>query len=551
MHSKINSRIVFLFCCFLLAFLVLGGRLAYLQLYKGDKLASQAVERRMVSLELGNIFRGDILDRQGRSLLDSQVSYHLAVFPSLLCDPSAAVEQLTVLLPERSQQVEILLNDNIKSKKPFFLKGTLTEEEASKLFQKKIPGIYAVPLFCRYGPHALARHIVGCTTGSVTQGVVEKGLKGIEAFYNKELTPRDPIINLGVVVDGRGELLKGRDLLLRGKKGTVTEGKDIVLTLDQDVQRAVEKVLDEHIDKGAAVLIDIPTGEIRALASRPSYSYEQGFLRGEEFDRSLNLFHPGSVFKIVVAAAALAEGVVHIDEKFNCDGKYVFENGEEISCWKDEGHGELTFQDAFAHSCNKVFVEVALRLGSQKLEYYFHLLGLEEGIAGYSPFKGGLVQIGSLSGQVGNAALGQDGVTISPVNLAALAAAIARGGVYEKPCLVNGVRHDKGPQRRVLPLHVAKELQEMMELTVADGTGKKAQIPGLGSAGKTGSAETGRKDEDGKPVIDSWFVGYTPLEKPQMAIAVFVEGGGSGGDCAAVIFKEIIELLIKTGINAE
>ena len=90
-----------------------------------------------------------------------------------------------------------------------------------------------------------------------------------------------------------------------------------------------------------------------------------------------------------------------------------------------------------------------------------------------------------------------------------------------------------------------------MELTVADGTGKKAQIPGLGSAGKTGSAETGRKDEDGKPVIDSWFVGYTPLEKPQMAIAVFVEGGGSGGDCAAVIFKEIIELLIKTGINAE
>ena len=151
MHSKINSRIVFLFCCFLLAFLVLGGRLAYLQLYKGDKLASQAVERRMVSLELGNIFRGDILDRQGRSLLDSQVSYHLAVFPSLLCDPSAAVEQLTVLLPERSQQVEILLNDNIKSKKPFFLKGTLTEEEAS--ISKKIPSIYG-SLICNYRPHA-------------------------------------------------------------------------------------------------------------------------------------------------------------------------------------------------------------------------------------------------------------------------------------------------------------------------------------------------------------------------------------------------------------
>lgn len=553
MHSRINSRIVILFCCFLLAFLLLEGRVAYLQIYKGEQLANQAVERRMVTLELGNFYRGDILDRQGKSLLDSQVTYHLVVFPSLICDLPQTVEQLSTLLPEQGKQIEIL-NDEINSKEPFFLKGTITEEEASKLSQQKIPGIYVVPLFCRYGPHALARHIVGCTSGSVIQGNVEKGLNGIEAFYNKELTPREPVIELGVVVDGQGKILKGRNLLLRGEKGTVDRGKDVMLTLDRDVQQTVEKVLDQHIDKGAVALIDIPSGEIRALASRPSYSYGQGFLQGEEFDRNLSLYHPGSVFKIVVAAAALAEGVVEADEKFNCNGKYIFKSGEEISCWKSEGHGELTFREAFAHSCNTVFVDVAQRLGSQKLEHYAHLLGLEKGIVGYSPFSGGLVQIGGLPGQVGNAALGQEGVTISPVNLAALTAMIARGGIYQNPSLVKKICDHQGEvvkefenpsAQRVLPFPVAKELQGMMELAVSEGTGKRAQIPGLGSAGKTGSAETGKKDKQGKPIVNSWFVGYAPLEKPQVAIAVFVEGGGSGGDCAALLFKKIVDALQK------
>lgn len=556
MYNRINSRIVFLFCCFLLIFLLLEGRIAYLQIYKGEKLTNQAVERRTVSLELGNFFRGDILDRHGKSLLDSQMIYKLAVFPSLLCDTPGTVEQLSALLPEQRQQTEVLLNDDIKSRKPFFL-STLTEEEAAEIYQKKIPGIYAVPLSSRYGPQALARHIVGCTAGSVIQGVVEKGLKGIEAFYNKELTPPEPIINLGVVVDGRGDSLKGGSLLVRGEKGAVARGKDVVLTLDRDVQQSVEKVLDQHMDKGAVALIDIPSGEIRALASRPSYSYDQGSLHGEEFDRSLDLHHPGSVFKIVAAAATLAEGVVDADEKFNCDGKYVFKSGDEIHCWKSGGHGGITFRDAFAHSCNTVFVEVALRLGSQKLEYYAHLLGLEEGITGYNQqaFRGGAVKIGSLPGQVGNAALGQDGVTICPVNLAALAAVIAQGGIYQKPCIIKEIREHESKvvkhienqaPRRVLPPHVAKELQEMMELAVADGTGKRAQIQGLGSAGKTGSAETGREDNQGKPVVDSWFVGYAPLENPQLAIAIFVEGGGAGGDCAALLFKKIIDAL-QTG----
>lgn len=554
MSARIKSRIVFLGCCFFLAFLLLAGKVAYLQIYQGEKLASMAVERRTVSLDLGNYYRGDILDWQGRSLLDSQVSYHLAVFPSLLLESgsSGTTEQLSALLPGHCQQVGMLLNDEANGSEPFlFDDATLTEEEAVSLSKEKIPGIYAVPLISRYGNQALARHIVGSTRGSVVQGDVEIGLKGIESLYNEELTPAEPNVNVSVVVDGRGELLKGGNLHLRGERGIPARGKNVVLTLDKDVQQTVEKVMDKHADKGAAVVIDIPSGEIKALVSCPSYSYAQGFLQGEEFDRSLNLYHPGSVFKIVVAAAALAEGVVEVDEKFECDGRYVFQSGEEISCWKEEGHGELTFKEAFAYSCNEVFVEVAQRLGSEKLEEYAHLLGLEEGITGYTlQDQGGVVQIGNLQGQIGNAALGQDGVTICPVNLAALAAVVAQDGVYQKPSLVKEIRQPNGKvvkaieattPHRVLPSPVAEEMQSMMELAVDEGTGKKAQIPGLGSAGKTGSAESGRADDEGEPVIDALFVGYAPLEKPQMAIAVLVEGGGAGGNSAAVIFKEIIE----------
>ena len=312
----------------------------------------------------------------------------------------------------------------------------------------------------------------------------------------------------------------------------------MVLTLDLDVQQAVEEVLDGKAVKGAAVVIDIPTGEVRAVVSR-LLLVQQRCALWEEINRSTELYHPGSVFKILVAAAALAEGLVTPDETFRCDGKYLFASGESISCWKKDGHGEISFREAFANSCNQVFVEVALRLGRERLEDYAEQLGLTKCVIGYEgpTTPRGKVRIGKYDGQLGNAALGQEGVQISPVNLAALAATVARGGEYLQPTLVKKVCDASGETVReisrpaairVLPESVSRELQKMMEFTVKEGTGKKADVPVLGSAGKTGSAETGKKDENGQPVNNAWFVGYAPLEKPQLALAVFVEGEALG-----------------------
>jgi len=562
-----ERRILFLFCFFICIFLMLGGRLAYLQLLKGEELAAAAVEERTLRLPLGNFLRGDIQDRRGRSLLDSRIIYAVAVFPPLVPSslpvegsfPSLSarlsreeylIEAILTLVPrdEKQEEIHSFLKAAFARRTPFLLPVYLTKDEAASLKKIRVPGIYAIPVLQRFGPASVARHLVGYVKGSTLKGEPLWGIKGIEALYDDFLAPADPRLELLTVIDRQGRLLEGRGLRLRSKRGGLSRGKNVVLTIDKEVQKLVEETMDQCKIRGAVALLDVPSGEVRALASCPQYDQNTG--AGDQFDRALALYHPGSVFKIVVAAAALAEGKVRPGEKFFCSGKFEFNEKEAVLCWKKEGHGSLTFREAFASSCNPVFVEVALRTGRAALERYARILGMEEGLAGYPALKkGGVIQIGSYPGQLGNAALGQEGIRISPLTAASLAATIGRGGVFRAPVVVKEIRDAKGrvvaslprpAPHRVLPVAVAGELQKMMELTVKEGTGKRACVPGLGSAGKTGSVETEQRDAQGNPVVHAWFVGYTPREFPQVAIAVFVEGGGAGGATAAEVFRKIV-----------
>ncbi|MDH7578739.1 MAG: penicillin-binding protein 2 [Bacillota bacterium] len=571
-----ERRISLLFFFFLCTCLLLGGRLAYLQLLKGKELAAAAVEERILRLSLGNFLRGDIRDCRGKSLLDSQTTYVLAIFPDLVPSSLAGEVSRHPFPPQFSREeqlAEIILGllpldgkqDEMRSflmtafakRSPFFLPVFLNREEAEDLKKIHVPGFYVITLPQRYGPAAQARHLIGYVKGSVLKGEPLEGVKGIEILYDNFLAPTDPQVELLTVIDRQGRPLEGRGLRLRGKGEEVGRGKNVVLTIDGRVQGLVEKLMDSYQIRGAVALLDIPSGEVRALASRPQY--DQNTSSGDQFDRSLALYHPGSVFKIVVAAAALAEGKVRPEEKFFCPGKFEFNEKEAIGCWQKEGHGSLNFREAFASSCNTVFVEVALRIGRAKLEHYARILGLEEGLVGYPALKkGGMIQIGAYDGQLGNAALGQEGVRISPLTAASLAATIGRGGIFVPPKIVKEIRDDRGsvvtsiPQpatRRVLPAAVAAELQKMMELTIKEGTGKRARVPGLGSAGKTGSVETVLRDAQGNPVSHAWFVGYAPVEFPQVAVAVFIEGGGTGGTVAAEIFRKIMEGLQEIDLS--
>jgi penicillin-binding protein 2 len=550
-RDRLEGRICWLF--FTLAFLIilLCGRLAYLQLYHGRQLTIGAVAERTLRLPLGNFFRGDLLDCYGRSLLDTGSEYAVGVFPTLT-SPSEQlnklVNRLIEALPERLR-IDAVRNEvsvNLRRGFPVLLPQTLSADEALELKKACLNGVYLAPVARRYGPDSLARHLIGSVQGLLLKGEVQHGVKGLEALYDKALRPADSGLDLQTVVNRLGQILPGLGIRLSGPAGEIPKGNDLQLTIDRDLQSLVEKTMDRYQVRGAVVAEDVSSGEIRALASRPQYDQNTG--DGDQFDRSLALYHPGSTFKIVVAAAALSEGKVTPEEKFYCPGQYTFPDGQQVACWEKGGHGSLTFSQAFANSCNVVFVQVALRLGSQKIESYAHLLGADAGMADNQlpGWQGGVIKVGSFAGQIGNAALGQDSVQMTPVNVASLAATVAHGGIYIQPSLIRGVRQPDGlarynpkpKARRVLAQNVAAELQRMMRLTVTEGTGQRAAVPGMMIGGKTGSAETANHDAGGLPVSDAWFTGYTS-GPGSLAITVFVESGGTGGDLPARIFHDL------------
>jgi len=326
-----------------------------------------------------------------------------------------------------------------------------------------------------------------------------------------------------------------------------------VTTLDADIQQAVENALDgAHVQNGAAVVLDVRSGDILALASRPQYNPDPKeigrYLNGRPealLDQGTGLFAPGSLFKVVVAAAALAEGVVTPETTFYCQG----EKDRPVRCWFTPGHGAISFEEAFAQSCNPVFVQAALALGAEKLIAYARLFGLDnQQIAGYPvPFdsRQNLDLIAAPHNLV-NSALGQGPVLATPVQMAAMLNTIVNDGRYLPPRLVKEVRTGDGkavreiapgPARRAVSPEVARQLQKMLTRVTTEGIGQKAFLPEGGSAGKTGSAQAG----DGS--VNAWFCGYAPLNEPRYVAAVLVKNGAGGSQTAAPLFKMIMEQL--------
>lgn len=208
----------------------------------------------------------------------------------------------------------------------------------------------------------------------------------MERFYDHDLAAGRPRSYARLYTDACGQWLQGLGVEVN-LTGPDPERQDVVTTLDADIQRIVEKVMDAHVKNGAVVVMDARSGDILAMASRPKFNPDPRqigrYLEGEPealLDQGVCLFAPGSLFKVVVAAAALAEGVVTPETTFTCRG----EKDRPVRCWSERGHGTVSFQEAFAQSCNPVFARVALALGAEKLISYARLFGLDnQRVAGY------------------------------------------------------------------------------------------------------------------------------------------------------------------------
>jgi penicillin-binding protein 2 len=340
-----------------------------------------------------------------------------------------------------------------------------------------------------------------------------------------------------------------------------------VLSIDRDFQQVAEQALSGYGGPAAAVVMDIWTGEIRAMASWPTYDQNNvaaalSAQDGSLLNRALCAYNVGSSFKLAVAAAALEMGVP-ADMSYTCPGSITVEDTV-FHCHNLAGHGTVDMTEAVQRSCNVYFIKLARDIGGKSVLNMDRKLGfgsatrLANGMTGADGSLPTAQQL--VGGELANFSFGQGKLTATPLQLAAMAASIANGGELLTPQLVLGTTADGQSltepaavyaPNRAISADTAQTLQRMMVQVVEQGSGGKAKPQRGGAGGKTASAQTGRMDQMGQEVVHAWFVGIYPANMPRWSVVVLCEGGGSGGDTAAPIFRQICDGIAQLGYVAD
>ncbi len=541
-------RFVFLFLLIMIAI-----KLFNIQAITGKQYSTEAAiqqsRNRIIYRE-----RGDILDRNGISFTGRDTYWKAILQPvTLLNNPNALRIIADVLEFDSGYLKDQLSKDNL----PYIT--NITAAQARAISDSSLIGISVIDLRKRYNEHTLAPHILGYIDESGAEG-----LAGIEKAYQNTLM-RGGGVYAGILADaGNGFMNK------LGYRIWNTMGKErlnIQLTLDYHIQSIVESIMDRMVDKGAVVLLDILTGDILAISSRPDFNPSNIYpsLLDEEqplFNRALGTYTPGSIFKMITAAAAL-ENDFSPDITYNCPG-YVELGSLKMKCtsYEEGGHGNINMVQAFARSCNSYFINLGMEIGRDKILAMADKFGLgrntgleNEGIEESSGILPSYIGNASPA-EIGNISIGQGEILVSPIQAANIASVIANGGLLNDVSLIKAIVNNQGEKvrnvsiptwSRVISKETAAALQGMMLLTVQSGTGKWADIGGHGgSAGKTGSAETGWV-KDNRNILHAWFSGYFPVDCPRYALCVFIEDGQSGSSSAAPIFAEISAQIMDAG----
>lgn len=342
-----------------------------------------------------------------------------------------------------------------------------------------------------------------------------------------------------------------------GLTSTRVKGPDVILGLDAGLQELCYKLLAGR--RGAIVLLHIPSGEILAAASAPSYDPATLRDRWDELSssREAPLFHrglaglysPGSTFKVLTLIAALEEGVLGPTSTLTCAGKIPFENFT-LRDSSDTAHGQLSVRDAFAYSCNVAFAETGLKLGVNRMNEWMKRTQLLRASV-HGSAAGLPAQADGKKLSTAQAAIGQGSLLVSPLGMARLTAAVAREGIDIEPHLYRGLKLNGKVDSTVPPLKKQRVMKQStasfvaraMRAVVMEGTGGAAALPGVEVAGKTGTAENPR----GRP--DAWFVGYAPYSNPKFAVAVVVENAGYGGEHAAPLAARALQAALATPLG--
>lgn len=569
-YNKKKMLVVFLSALLMIFFLI--ARLVYLMIFDATYYQQKAKTLHEREREI-KAARGEIIDRNGKVLATNKAVCTISVIHSQITDPERVIQ---VLVDELGIEKEMIRKRVEKVSSREKIKTNVEKETGDRIRAYELDGVKVDEDFKRYYPYGnLASKVLGFTGGD-NQGII-----GLEVKYENYLKGVNGMIL--TTTDARGIELADT---LEDRVEPVS-GDTLQVSLDYNIQeyaqQAAEKVREEKQADAVVILILNPkTGEIYACVNAPEFDLNAPFTLPEGTDAALNdeekqamlnqmwrnrsindTYEPGSIFKVFTASAALEEGVVKEEDTFYCPGYKLVED-RRIRCARTTGHGSETFVQGVQNSCNPVFIEVGMRLGTENFYKYFEKFGLmgktgvdlpgEAATIMHKKENVGQVELATMS-------FGQS-FQVTPMQMATTVCSLVNEGkritphfgiaVYDAESGEKEETISYGKRKRILSKETSEKMRKILETVVSEGGGKKAQIEGYRIGGKTATSQT--LPRSANRYIGS-FIGFAPADDPQVAAMAIIynpQGIYYGGTIAAPVVRDIFDnILPYLGIERE
>ena len=550
--KKIDERIKVLFIIILLLFILIIGRVFYIQIFDYKKLNDYAKDlwSRDLPIEAN---RGLILDRNGVVLADNLTTTSLVLIPNQIKNKEDTSNKLSNLLNVSYDEMYKHVTKKTSLERVHPEGRNLNDEIKDKINDLNIDGVYLLKESKRnYIYNDLLSHVIGYT------GIDNQGLSGIELKYNDILTGKDG--NIKYYSDGKGNHLEIPELYEQPQ-----DGKDIKLTIDLDIQLSLENELKNaykkyNADGAIGIVMKVDSGEILGISSLPSFE-PSNYQNYDEKIINRNLavwqnYEPGSTFKIVTLAAAINENKVNIFEDIFYDSGSVKVTGATLHCWKRKGHGFQTYIQVVENSCNPGFVNLGLKLGKEKLFKYIKELGFgkKTGIDLNGEATGILFNLDKVKDlELATTAFGQ-GISVTAIQQVSAVSAIINNGNLYTPYIVmqvdDKIIDKKLKKDNIITSETSSHVRYALESVVANGSGRNAYIENYRIGGKTGTAQ--KVGEDGKYMTNNYilsFIGFLNSENPEYVVYIALDNPKGvtqyGGVVSAPIAKKVFENIIS------
>ena len=536
---------------FMMLILCMAGlmiRIGYIMIFESSYYEGKAKEIQERERIISGI-RGDILDRNGNVIAVNETAYNISVIHNQISDEEKVIEVLSGELGIDEEKVRKRVEKVSSIEK---IKNNVSKEMGEKILSYNLDGVKVDESSIRYYPNnELFSKVIGFA-GSDGQGVVE-----LETVYDKLLagTPGKIL----TTCDGRGVEVEG----FEEKRIAPGKGKNLITTLDVNIQKVcMEKAKEAYevnrADGVSIIAMNPKNGEIYAMVDYPEYDLNDPF-EGEDLNSMWrnscvsDTYEPGSTFKIITASIALEENLVTLDERFYCPGYIVVED-RRIRCHKTAGHGSESFVEGIQNSCNPVFIDLGLRIGSDRYYDYFKKFGLLDKTGIDLPGEAGTImhekdKIGQV--ELATIAFGQS-FQITPVQLMTTVSSLINGGTRIVPHIGmaesenNGktVKFEYENKEGICSEKTSQTMRMLLESVVSEGSGKNAAVEGYEIGGKTATSQTFPRSDN---IYIASFLGFYPADDPQVMYLVKINnpkdayyGGTIAAPVAAELFKETI-----------